>query len=328
MFRRKTDCLAITHPPLAKQWHPTKNGTLTAYDVVAGTHRKVWWKCERGHEWEATPNNRSKKYRPTPCPGCAIYEKSLGLLRADLAKEWHPTKNSITPYEIAAKSGKKVWWKCHVADDHEYEAPLCNRMKGTGCPFCSNNKATTSNCLATTHPHLVEEWHTDNELFPTQVVAGSTKRILWQCKKNPDHVWKARVCNRVFGGRSGTGAGCHYCKSSAGETKIAELLRELEMPFEPEWSTPECKCKAELRFDFAIQEGKEVLGLIEYQGIQHFEPVSFGSGDDPHEKLRETRKHDRIKRKFCSTKKLPLLAVTYKQHDSLESRVREFVIRL
>ncbi len=39
--------------------------------------------------------------------------KSLAEVNPALAKEWHPTKNGdLTPFDFAAKSNKKVWWKC------------------------------------------------------------------------------------------------------------------------------------------------------------------------------------------------------------------------
>ncbi len=46
------DDLATTHPQLVKQWHPYKNGRLTPEKVKAGCHKKVWWVCEKGHEWQ------------------------------------------------------------------------------------------------------------------------------------------------------------------------------------------------------------------------------------------------------------------------------------
>jgi hypothetical protein len=30
-----------------------KNGDLTPEDVTPGSHKKVWWVCEKGHEWQA-----------------------------------------------------------------------------------------------------------------------------------------------------------------------------------------------------------------------------------------------------------------------------------
>ena len=42
--------LTITHPELAAQWHPTKNGTLTPEMVTCGMSKKVWWLEEYGIE--------------------------------------------------------------------------------------------------------------------------------------------------------------------------------------------------------------------------------------------------------------------------------------
>lgn len=61
------NCLATIDPLLAKEWHPTKNGKLTPYDVTASCNRKAWWMCKDGHEWEAKINNRKNG---NGCPFC------------------------------------------------------------------------------------------------------------------------------------------------------------------------------------------------------------------------------------------------------------------
>ena len=45
-----TNSLANISPEIAKQWHPTKNGTLTPEQVVAGSSKKAWWKCPKGSD--------------------------------------------------------------------------------------------------------------------------------------------------------------------------------------------------------------------------------------------------------------------------------------
>ena len=59
--------LATTNPKLASEWNYEKNGALKPTDVFGGSGKKVWWKCKNGHEWESTPNDRS---RGTGCPIC------------------------------------------------------------------------------------------------------------------------------------------------------------------------------------------------------------------------------------------------------------------
>ncbi len=69
---RKTcldNCLATTHPKIAKEWHPTKNGSITPYDIVGGTNKKYWWQCQKcGHDWQIDPNHRC--YGKSGCPKC------------------------------------------------------------------------------------------------------------------------------------------------------------------------------------------------------------------------------------------------------------------
>jgi hypothetical protein len=38
----------------------------------------------------------------------------LASLSPELAKEWHPTKNSISPDMVTVRSGISVWWKCKI----------------------------------------------------------------------------------------------------------------------------------------------------------------------------------------------------------------------
>ena len=62
--------LGVVNPELAKEWHPTKNGSLTPFDVFASTNQYIWWLCHVcGHEWKAKGSNRNVNKRD--CPKCA-----------------------------------------------------------------------------------------------------------------------------------------------------------------------------------------------------------------------------------------------------------------
>ena len=204
-MRKDKKSLAETHPEVAKQWHPTKNGDLTPYDVTKGMNKKVWWKCDKGddHEWKASPNKRALVGRG--CPICSnqmvVLSNCLSTIHPEIAKEWHPTKNgNITPYNIVSGSNKKFWWKCDKGDDHEWEVSSNARTgkRKTGCPICSNQMVVLSNCLSTTHPEIAKEWHpTKNGKTTTyDIVSGSNKNFWWKCDKGDDHEWKASPSNR------------------------------------------------------------------------------------------------------------------------------------
>ncbi len=62
------NCLETVNPSLAAEWHPVRNGRQTPRDVTPGSSRRVWWQCERGHEWEAIINSRNQGFGR--CPYC------------------------------------------------------------------------------------------------------------------------------------------------------------------------------------------------------------------------------------------------------------------
>ena len=63
-----TNSLAVVEPKVAAEWHPTRNGRLTAHHITRGAHHLVWWRCQFRHEWKATVNHRTAK--GVGCPAC------------------------------------------------------------------------------------------------------------------------------------------------------------------------------------------------------------------------------------------------------------------
>ena len=55
-------------PEVAKEWHPTRNGTLTASQVAPASNKVVWWQCRRGHEWTAKVASRREYGQCRECP--------------------------------------------------------------------------------------------------------------------------------------------------------------------------------------------------------------------------------------------------------------------
>lgn len=138
----KTNSLAYKYPNLAQEWHPTKNGELTPEKIIPGTDRKVWWICDKGHEWDERIRVRCKgsvNLDVLGCPYCSGHrltrENSLGYKYTNLISEWHPTKNKKSPFDISHGSHEKVWWLCKRG--HEWKAAANHRTSGgRNCPEC------------------------------------------------------------------------------------------------------------------------------------------------------------------------------------------------
>ena len=211
--------LLSTNPELAKQWHPEKNHALTPRDVTAGTHRKVWWKCEKGHEWQATVLSRARN--GTGCPVCTGKivipgENDLEHLFPEIAAQWRPGFNgTLTPRTVSPYSNRKAWWVCD--NGHPYQAVIASRtVYGSGCPYCAGRRVLAGfNDLGTVEPEIAAQWHPtlNSNLTPEMVTAGSRKKVWWICGEG--HVWKAAIYSRTGKQK----CGCPVCAGKVRQSR-------------------------------------------------------------------------------------------------------------
>jgi hypothetical protein len=200
-----------SYPELVKEWMAEKN-EKKAHEIVAGSNIHYWWRCSscKG-EWQASPEKRAHQDRGCPfCVGRQVSDdNSLAALYPEVAKQWHPRKNgSLTPHDVTAHSGVRVWWQCEVDTTHVWQNKLQSRTSmNTGCPYCRNLKLAWSNCLQRCYPSVATEWHPvkNGDISPRDVVANTTKEHWWKC--NRGHSWKAPVRRRTI-----DGANCPICK--------------------------------------------------------------------------------------------------------------------
>ncbi len=137
---KKNGTLADLNPEYIKEWNYEKNA-LPPDEYTVKSNKIVWWKCEKGHEWETSVYNRSQGKR---CPYCTNRKvltgyNDLKTLNPKLAKEFHPSKNIKQATEVLPTSNSKYWWKCSNCG-HEWEAIMRLRNSGTRCPNCSKKK--------------------------------------------------------------------------------------------------------------------------------------------------------------------------------------------
>lgn len=130
---------------LSAEWAADLNTDLPS-DLLPSSHKKVWWRCEKGHEWQAMVFSRTQN--GTNCPYCSGHkvipgETDLISLRPDIAKQWDYEQNcDVDPQSVTAFSHKKVWWRCEKG--HSWQAMVFSRTRnGTGCPVCAGRKQVT-----------------------------------------------------------------------------------------------------------------------------------------------------------------------------------------
>ena len=218
--------IATLFPELLKEWDYEKNDQLgiKPQNVKKNTDKKVWWKCEKGHEYKSSIVNRTKS-KGTCCPYCSGNKVLKGFndiasTNPELLKEWDYSKNTIKPDEVTKGTHKKIWWIC--SNNHSYEATIPARRRGTGCPYCSGNKILVGfNDLATTNPELSEKWNYEKNnklgITPKSISKSYSKKVWWKCKQCGNE-WEATVISR------NNGRGCPAC---AEKSRAAARQRKL-----------------------------------------------------------------------------------------------------
>ena len=111
---------------------------------------------------------------------------------------------------------------------------------------------------------------------------------------------------------------CPTCSGkSLGEIRIRTYLENQNIEYKPQHRIDDCRYINTLPFDFAIVENNSnILYLIEYQGIQHYEPIEYWGGED---NLLYVQNNDRIKKEYCITNNIELIAISYWDFDNIES---------
>jgi very-short-patch-repair endonuclease len=133
------------------------------------------------------------------------------------------------------------------------------------------------------------------------------------------------VCGLVYEVRPDSfrnGRRCPVCKSSKGEEKIAKYLLNKNIQFTSQKTFNDLVNIFQLRFDFYLPEYNM---CIEYDGIQHFEPVRFNgiSEEVANENFKNQQIRDKMKNKYCEKKGINLLRIKYTDFKNIEKILKK-----
>lgn len=267
--------LATIFPRLAGEWHPERNGMLQPTMVTAHSKKRVFWRCMKGHHWEAAVYSRASG---RGCPFCSGKQPLLGFntlqdLRPDVARQWRASEKSLSPAQVTVSSGVVVTWQCDK--QHTWEARVAERTAGQNCPFCSGKRPWLGQTdLGTVRPDVAAWWHPENTSTPGDHTQFSNAKVLWRCPTG--HVWKARIAKRS------SGHGCRECskhQSSEIEHRFRDSFADLltnargESVISNESGHYD---KATFKVDIEGEwNGRKVV--VEYDGIRwHRDEATFG----------------------------------------------------
>ena len=331
--------LATLSPDIAAEWNYELN-KKGPDEYTCGSGQKVYFTCftcgyGSNGEWKAEIKSRTNGRGCPVCAGKAVYKgvNDLATLRPDIAAEWNYELNKKGPDEYTCGTDQKVYFTCSTCgygSNGEWKAVIGSRTSGRGCPACVGKAVYKGvNDLATLYPNIAAEWNYKiNKKGPDKYTYGSGQKVYFTCSTcgyGSNGEWKASINSRT------SGNDCPKCSSSKGEKIITQILKGHNIDFKKEFTFNDCIYKGPLRFDFAIFNSKgKLVKLIEYDGIQHFEPVNFGGMSDERalEEHKLTKKRDKIKNTYCKKNNISLLRIKYTEFSNLEEIITNLLKEL
>lgn len=284
--------------------------------IKDGKKRRVRWhcRCNCGNELDVISDNLTKRPNMT-CQECAI-KKRAEHQRINVVGNKY---GRLTILEtIPDTRPTKVRCLCDCGNEHicSQSDVISGHTQSCGClqkeaTSGSNTKDWTGHISA----HGIKFLHQD--------CMNEKGQWLWKCQcgicGNEFVALPAKINNGHI-----TSCGCRI--QSSGEEYITNLLNEFNIDFIPQYKFDDCKLKYALRFDFAIIKNKNVLGLIEYDGKQHFEPIEFFGGEDGFKMAQE---RDQVKNTYCKIHNIPLLRLPYiLSTDEIKTKIYEYYLSL
>ena len=199
--------------------------------------------------------------------------------------------NNRTPLMIQCKYG------------HITPIRFDNFKRTHNCPQCSRHYGA----------YTEEEVITYLESFEYTLLSkyvGIHDPIIIKCPQN--HIYETSF--NIF---KSNGCRCSHCKASKGEVQISNILERYNINNIKQFTFDDCKYITYLPFDFYLPKYNI---LIEYDGIQHFEPTDFaGKGEKwAREQFEKNKIKDTIKTKYCQDNNIKLIRIPYWDFNNIE----------
>ena len=180
----------------SKYWSE-KNGDVKPRQVFKSSHKKYWFNCECGHQFECALSNITA-LKPCWCPYCAnkklcekegcpsCFEKSFAS--HEKLKYWSEKNGDVKPRQVFKGTHNKYWFNCDCG--HQFESSLNSVTGNSWCPYCgSGNKqlCEKEDCQTCFEKSFAshdksEFWSEKNcDVKPRQVFKSSGNKYWFDC---------------------------------------------------------------------------------------------------------------------------------------------------
>lgn len=282
---------------------------LNYNEKVSKEKHKAHWDCQCDCGNIKTIMGDSLKNGRTQSCGCLKKERCSAATKINLLGQRFGKLIVIEEEQsvYTQKGIAKTVWKCQCDCGNIINVKTENLRKGD---------TQSCGCL---HKEYVDSKKTDltgqrfGKLLVLELDENESKKghSYWKCQCDCGKV-KSFYHTRLISGETKS---CG-CLKSNGENVISNILDQYEISYAKEFSFADLKGVngGVLRFDFVIFENNQIKYLIEYNGIQHYQPIDFFGGE---QQLQLQEQQDGLKQKYCRENKIPLIVIPYTDLDKI-----------
>lgn len=195
---------------------------------------------------------------------------------------------------------------CPNGHDNSITLDGFNRVDTVVCGYCSKTYKYTLD-------DIKKEFENVGYVILSKEYVDARTPLKFKCDNG--HVHKISWTHFAEGQR------CAKCICNRGTGACITYLDQQKLQYNQEKTFPRCKYKYLLRFDLYVDNSF----LIEFDGMQHFEPITYFGGDDAH---KSQVKKDIIKNLYCAISNTPLLRISYKEIKKIPELIDSFLNEL
>lgn len=204
--------------------------------------------------------------------------------------------DEYSPIEEYKGVTTKILFKHNTCGNEYLVTPHKFINGGRRCPKCFGSHRKTTEQFSKEVSRLTNGEYILTSEYTNSKTHTSIRHI--KCGEE----WHIKPSNFLSGRR------CPNCRLSRGEEAVRLYLEKENIFYHTQFTFDECRNVHPLPFDFIVfLEGGNFI-LIEYQGEQHYKPVSAFGGEKA---FKAQQKRDEIKRDFCKTHDITLVEIPY-----------------
>ncbi|AMN83549.1 hypothetical protein D5b_00119 [Faustovirus] len=248
-------------------WWDKEKNTIDIKTLRQRSDTLVWFKCNKGHSYQASCKSFYRGFRCSICASKIIKNKPRTTMdKVKDALDWYDNEKNTIPITQAPSSGsKKLWFKCPKG--HSFDMMAGHFKLGNRCRYCSGQKPLAGFNTFELVEDALQWWDYTKNTIPIDSITKRSLTKVWMKCPEKGHSFEVSCDNFTAGSR------CPECNNKGYSKECIEWLTCIEHKYNiqiqhaekpsKEFKIPKTRYKAD---GYAKIRDKQVI--FEYHGYR------------------------------------------------------------